>query len=502
MNQRYLVALDQGTTSSRAIVFSLEGEVIAADARTFAQHYPQPGWVEHDPKDILSTQVEALRAAVRKAGIDPREIAAIGITNQRETTLLWDRDTGECLHPAIVWQCRRTAPLVDRLKGEGAGDTIRQKTGLVPDAYFSGTKLQWLLDHLGVRSRAEKGELCFGTVDSFLCWHLVQGHPHVTDATNAGRTMLFNLHTQTWDEELLRLMHIPPQVLPRVLDTAGQVGMLRTDILGVPVPVAALAGDQHAALFGQACYEEGQAKNTYGTGCFMLMNMGVHFRLSASNLLTTMAWRLKGRPTYALEGSVFVAGAAIQWLRDELKIIRTSNESEALARSVPDSGGVYFVPAFTGLGAPHWDMYARGTLVGLTRGTGAAHIARATLEAIAFQSDELLQAMARDVGRQPDVMRVDGGATRNNLLMQMQADLSAIVVQRPRTAETTALGAALLAGMGVGLFDSPLAAQSHWRAESEFQPLMEEEDRRRALRGWRRAVERAKGWALEENGEG
>ena len=498
MNQRYLVALDQGTTSSRAIVFSLEGLVVAADARPFKQHYPQPGWVEHDPQDILSTQVEALRAAVRKAGIDPKEIAAIGITNQRETTLLWDRQTGECLHPAIVWQCRRTAHLVDRLKQQGAEEIIRRKTGLVPDAYFSGTKLQWLLDHLDVRGRAREGQLCFGTVDSFLCWHLVEGRPHVTDATNAGRTMLHNLHTQDWDEDLLRLMDIPAQVLPRVLDTAAHVGMLRTDILGVPVPVTALAGDQHAALFGQACFEAGQAKNTYFTGCFMLMNLGPQFRLSTSNLLTTMAWRLKGQPTYALEGSVFVAGAAIQWLRDELKIIRSSAESEALARSVPDSGGVYFVPAFTGLGAPHWDMYARGTLVGLTRGTGAAHITRAALESIAFQSDELLQAMARDVGRQPQAMRVDGGATNNDLLMQMQADISAITVQRPRTAETTALGAALLAGMGVGLFDSPQATQPHWRAESEFAPNMDEAARQRALRGWRRAVERAKDWIEEE----
>lgn len=495
MNQRYLVALDQGTTSSRAIVFTLEGHPVASSALPFPQHYPQPGWVEHEPGDILSSQIEALRSAVRQAGIDAGEIAAIGITNQRETTLLWDKATGEPVHNAIVWQCRRTAELVDRLRRAGAQDTIRQKTGLVPDAYFSGTKLQWLLDRPGLREKAKQGRLCFGTVDSFLVYHLVQGSPHVTDATNAGRTMLFNLHTQDWDRDLLDMMDIPRAVLPRVLDTAGFVGLLREDILGAPVPVAALAGDQHAALFGQACFDKGSVKNTYGTGCFMLMNMGPDFCLSRHGLLTTMAWRLNGKPCYALEGSVFVAGAAIQWLRDELKLVASAAESEALARSVPDTGGVYLVPAFTGLGAPYWDMYARGTLLGLTRGSSAAHIARAALEAIAFESNDLLTAMAMDAGASPAALRVDGGATANSLLMQMQADISCITIQRPRVLETTALGAAMLAGIGVGLFKTPQETQSAWRADREFVPRMDEAARAEALHGWHRAVDTARYWA-------
>ncbi len=495
MNQRYLVALDQGTTSSRAIVFTLEGHPVASSALPFPQHYPQPGWVEHEPGDILSSQIEALRSAVRQAGIDAGEIAAIGITNQRETTLLWDKATGEPVHNAIVWQCRRTAELVDRLRRAGAQDTIRQKTGLVPDAYFSGTKLQWLLDKPGLREKAEQGRLCFGTVDSFLVYHLVQGSPHVTDATNAGRTMLFNLHTQDWDQDLLDMMDIPRAVLPRVLDTAGLVGLLREDILGAPVPVAALAGDQHAALFGQACFDKGSVKNTYGTGCFMLMNMGPDFCLSRHGLLTTMAWRLNGKPCYALEGSVFVAGAAIQWLRDELKLVASAAESEALARSVPDTGGVYLVPAFTGLGAPYWDMYARGTLLGLTRGSSAAHIARAALEAIAFESNDLLAAMAMDAGASPAALRVDGGATANSLLMQMQADISCITIQRPRVLETTALGAAMLAGIGVGLFKTLQETQSAWRADREFVPRMDEAARGQALHGWHRAVDTARYWA-------
>ena len=495
MNQRYLVALDQGTTSSRAIVFTLEGHPVASSAFPFPQYYPQPGWVEHEPVDILSSQIEALRSAVRQAGISAKEIAAIGITNQRETTLLWDRSTGEPVHNAIVWQCRRTAGLVDKLRLAGAEDTIRRKTGLVPDAYFSGTKLQWLLDKPGLRLKAKRGQLCFGTVDSFLVWHLVQGSPHVTDATNAGRTMLFNLHTQDWDQDLLDMMDVPRAVLPRVLDTACIVGLLKEDILGAAIPVAALAGDQHAALFGQACFDKGSVKNTYGTGCFMLMNMGQDFCLSHHGLLTTMAWRLDGKPCYALEGSVFVAGAAIQWLRDEMKVISSTAESETLARSVPDTGGVYLVPAFTGLGAPYWDMYARGTLLGLTRGSSAAHIARAALEAIAFESNDLLSAMAMDAGASPAALRVDGGATVNSLLMQMQADFSHITIQRPRVLETTALGAAMLAGIGVGLFKTPQETQSAWRADMEFVPQMEGTTREKALEGWHKAVDTALYWA-------
>ena len=495
MNKRYLIALDQGTTSSRAVVFTPEGAVVASAALEFKQHYPQPGWVEHDPDDILSTQVESLRTAVRKAGIDPREVAAIGITNQRETTLLWDRQTGRPLHNAIVWQCRRTATQVERLKQAGAEGSIRQKTGLVPDAYFSGTKLQWLLDHLDARGRARNGELCFGTVDSFLAWHLVGGHPHVTDATNAARTMLFNVSTQQWDEELLKLMDIPPQLLPNVVDTSRIVGMLDEDILGTPIPVAALVGDQHAALFGQACLTPGMAKNTYGTGCFMLMNIGEQFSLSKAGLLTTVAWRLNGHVTYAFEGSVFVGGAAVQWLRDELKLLGTSAQSEQLALSVPTSGDCYLVPAFTGLGAPYWDMYARGTLLGVTRGTSRAHIVRATLESIAYQSADLLAAMAQDAGRMPPVLRVDGGASANAFLMQFQADIMNLPIARPAVLETTALGAALLAGLAVGVYQSAEHTARGWHAQQQFDPRMAEDDREQALHGWQRAVKTAQYWA-------
>ena len=495
MNKRYLVALDQGTTSSRAVVFTLEGHMIAAAAQEFPQHYPHPGWVEHDPADILSTQIESLRAAVRKAEIAPEEIAAIGITNQRETTFVWERDTGACLYNAIVWQCRRTAPIVDELIREGWGQAIREKTGLVADAYFAGTKIKWLLDELKLHERAEKGELCFGTVDSFLAWHLVEGHPHVTDATNAGRTMLFNLHTQDWDDELLECLQIPRAMLPRVVDTAQVVGYLREDLLGVKIPVAALVGDQHAALFGQACFRQGDVKNTYGTGCFMLMNAGNEFRLSKSGLLTTMAWRLNGVPTYAFEGSVFMGGAAIQWLRDEMKLIATAAESESVAASVVDTGGVYLVPAFTGLGAPYWNMYTRGTLVGMTRGTGRAQIVRAALEAIAFQSRDLFAAMARDCGTQPAALRVDGGASANQLLMQFQADLLGVPVQRPAVLETTALGAALLAGLAVGIYSDLKETASGWHVADTFAPKMPAEEREEKLRGWRRAVDAALHWA-------
>ncbi len=498
MNKRYLVALDQGTTSSRAVLFNLEGQMLASAAFEFAQHYPKPGWVEHDPADILSTQIEALRATVRKAQIDPREIAAIGVTNQRETTLLWDRKTGKCVHNAIVWQCRRTAPIVEELVRDGHADMIREKTGLVPDAYFSGTKLKWLLDTLDLHDRAERGELCFGTVDSFLCWHLVSGHPHVTDATNAGRTMLFNLHTQDWDEELLRLLDIPRAVLPAVLDSAQMIGCLDEDILGAAIPVAAIAGDQHAALFGQACFEKGMVKNTYGTGCFMLMNIGETFRLSGSGLLTTMAWRLNGKPTYALEGSVFIGGAAVQWLRDEMKLVESAKGTESVAMSVPDNGGVYLVPAFTGLGAPHWDMYARGTVVGLTRGTGRKHMVRAALESIAYQSADLLTAMSRDCGQTTTALRVDGGASANRFLMQFQADIMQTEVQRPAVLETTALGAALLAGLGVGIFRDLSETAAGWHIEDTFAPSMAQEERAKLLKGWHKAVQTAIFWGKDE----
>ena len=492
---KYLAALDQGTTSSRAVLFTEDGQVVSSYNREFPQHYPKPGWVEHDPKDILDSQSVSLREAVRLADINPADIAAIGITNQRETTFLWDRKTGECCGNAIVWQCRRTAGIVDDLVRAGHGDMIRRKTGLVPDAYFSGTKLKWMLDYYNLREKAEKGDLCFGTADSFLCWNLLEDRPHVTDATNAGRTMLFNLREQDWDEDLLELLDIPRACLPRVVDTAGMIGMLDPAILGCRIPVTAMAGDQHASLFGQACLKTGDVKNTYGTGCFMLMNTGEIPVESQNGLLTTMAWRIGGKPTYALEGSVFMGGATIQWLRDELKIISAAAESEALALSVNGTGGVYLVPAFTGLGAPWWDMYSRGTLIGMTRGTGRPHIVRAALEAIAYQSADLMEAMVKDAGHRPGRLQVDGGASANAFLMQFQADISNIKVIRPRVLETTALGAALLAGLGCGLYSGTEEIAHLWEKDLEFTPKMPEEIRQANMRGWHKAVERALNWA-------
>jgi len=492
---KVLVALDQGTTSSRAVVFDAAGRMLAAHGVEFPQIFPKPGWVEHDPKDILNSQLTALQEAVRKSGVDVQDIAAIGITNQRETTLLWDRETGECVHNAIVWQCRRTAHDVDKLVDQGWSPVIREKTGLVPDAYFSGTKLAWLLKRLNLHERAEKGELCFGTVDSFLAWHLVQGHPHVTDATNAGRTMLFNLARQEWDDELLRLMDIPRACLPTVVDSSQVIGLLDESILGCAIPVAAMAGDQHASLFGQACLRPGMVKNTYGTGCFMLMNTGEKLIRSEHGLLSTMAWRIGGKPTYALEGSVFMGGATIQWLRDEMKMLTTAAESEEIARSVQDTGGVYLVPAFTGLGAPWWDQYSRGTLVGMTRGTGRAHVVRAALEAIAYQSADLMQAMAQDCGFIPSQLQVDGGASANAFLMQFQADIMNVPVVRPVVMETTALGAALLAGLAVGIYASVEETAQAWQQDASFAPDMEAHRRKNLLGGWHKAVERAKDWA-------
>ena len=492
---RILVALDQGTTSSRAIVFDEAGHTLASHAIEFKQHYPQPGWVEHDPDDILGTQVEALQKAVKMSKVDVRDIAAIGITNQRETTLLWEKDTGRCVHNAIVWQCRRTAPYVEKLVREGHGETIRKKTGLVPDAYFSGTKLAWLLDTLNLHERAEKGELCFGTVDSFLAWHLVEGRPHVTDATNAGRTMLFNLHTQEWDDELLGMLNIPRAVLPQVVDTAQVIGNLRPEILGRPIPVAAMAGDQHASLFGQACLTPGMVKNTYGTGGFLLMNVGSEPRMSQHRLIGTAAWQLCcERTQYALEGSVFIAGAVVQWLRDGLQFFNSAEEIESLAKSVPDNGGVYLVPAFVGLGAPHWDSEARGMMIGLTRGTTKAHVARAALEGIAFQCAEVLEAMQLDAGTELKELRVDGGASRNNLLMQFQADISGVPVIRPAITETTALGAAFLAGLSTGVWESCEEISALWRVDRVFEPSMTADRREYLMNQWARAVGRARNW--------
>ena len=495
--KKILAALDQGTTSSRAVIFTEDGEMIAAFNKEFPQHYPKPGWVEHDPKDILDSQVTALREAVRLSGVNPADIAAIGITNQRETTFLWDRKTGECAGNAIVWQCRRTSQIVDRLVADGCSDMIREKTGLVPDAYFSGTKLKWLLDYYNLTEKAENGDLCFGTVDSYLCWNLLEGRPHVTDATNAGRTMLFNLHTQDWDEDLLKLLGIPKACLPKVVDTAGPIGMLDPAILGRAIPVTAMAGDQHASLFGQACLKTGDIKNTYGTGCFMLMNTGDKPVMSRHGLLTTMAWRIGGKPTYALEGSVFMGGATIQWLRDELKIIDHAAETESIAQSVQSTGGVYLVPAFTGLGAPWWDMYSRGTLVGMTRGTGRPQIVRAALEAIAYQSADLMDAMIADCGSRPESLQVDGGASANGFLMQFQADITGIPVVRPRVLETTAMGAALLAGLGAGIYGSLEETAKGCQKDLEFTPRMDEATRRLNLKGWHKAVERSKDWAKE-----
>ena len=494
---RYILALDQGTTSSRAVAFDETGRMVGSHGIEFPQHYPRPGWVEHDPRDILDSQIRSLKLTVELCGIDPGDIAAVGITNQRETTLLWDRRTGEPVCNAIVWQCRRTAPIVERLKKDGLGSVITNRTGLIPDAYFSGTKLEWMLENIpGARERAEKGELCFGTVDSYLTFMLTGKKQHVTDMTNASRTMLFNIFEKKWDEELLRMMDIPENLLPQVVDSSCVVGMLDKSILGREIPVAALAGDQHAALFGQGCFTPGLCKNTYGTGCFVLMNTGKTPVRSPSGLLTTVAWSLDGKTTYALEGSVFVAGAVVQWLRDEMGLIQSAAETEPIAASVPDNAGVYFVPAFTGLGAPHWDMYSRGTIVGLTRGSGRAHIVRAALEAIAYQSADVVQAMQNDSGISMPVMRVDGGASANNFLMQFQSDILGADVVRPAIIESTALGAAMLAGRAVGLWtDGDLAHLQ--KEEKRFTPQMEGGARERLLRQWRRAVSRAEGWVEE-----
>ena len=494
---RYILALDQGTTSSRAVAFDETGRMVGSHGIEFPQHYPRPGWVEHDPRDILDSQIRSLKLTVELCGIDPKDIAAVGITNQRETTLLWDRRTGEPVCNAIVWQCRRTAPIVERLKKDGLGSVITNRTGLIPDAYFSGTKLEWMLENIpGTRERAEKGELCFGTVDSYLTFMLTGKKQHVTDMTNASRTMLFNIFEKKWDEELLRMMDIPENLLPQVVDSSCVVGMLDKSILGREIPVAALAGDQHAALFGQGCFTPGLCKNTYGTGCFVLMNTGKTPVRSPSGLLTTVAWSLDGKTTYALEGSVFVAGAVVQWLRDEMGLIHSAAETGPIAASVPDNAGVYFVPAFTGLGAPHWDMYSRGTIVGLTRGSGRAHIVRAALEAIAYQSADVVQAMQNDSGISMPVMRVDGGASANNFLMQFQSDILGADVVRPAIIESTALGAAMLAGRAVGLWtDGDLAHLQ--KEEKRFTPQMEGGARERLLRQWRRAVSRAEGWAEE-----
>ncbi len=491
----YILALDQGTTSSRAIVFDRDGNPLSVAQREFGQIFPQPGWVEHDANEIWSSQAGVATEAIARLGARPSDIAAIGITNQRETTVVWNRRTGQPIHHAIVWQDRRTAGFCDALKAAGHEQTFQNKTGLVVDAYFSGTKIRWLLDHvLGARAQAERGELAFGTVDSWLLWKLTGGRRHATDVTNAARTLLFNLHALAWDDELPGLLDIPRSLLPEVRSSSEVYGHTDEGIMGHAIPVAGIAGDQHAATFGQAALERGMAKNTYGTGCFMLLNLGPQPIASRHKLLTTIAWQIGDRLDYAFEGSVFVGGAVIQWLRDGLRFFRTADESEALARTVPDSAGVYLVPAFVGLGAPYWDSYARGTMVGLTRGTSPAHITRAALEAIVYQSAELLESMQKDSQLPLAELRVDGGACRNNLLMQMQADILGVPVVRPKVTETTALGAAYLAGLAVGYWDSIGQIGQQWQADRRFEPTTSADERQGKLAGWKRAVERSRHW--------
>ncbi len=489
----HILALDQGTTSSRALIFDHGGTVRATAQQEFRQIFPRPGWVEHDATEIWATQSGVLHEALAKAGLGAADIAAIGITNQRETTVLWDRATGKPLANAIVWQDRRTAPFCDELRAAGHAPAIAAKTGLVVDAYFSGTKLKWLLDHVPrARERAARGELAFGTIDSWLVWNLSRGAAHVTDASNASRTMLFNVHTGRWDDDLLALLDIPRTVLPEVVPSSGTCA--KAHLAGVDVPIAGIAGDQQAALFGQACHSPGLAKNTYGTGCFLLLNTGARAVASANNLLTTVAWLRDGALDYALEGSVFIGGAVVQWLRDGLKIVRSAGEIEALAASVPDNGGVYLVPAFAGLGAPHWDAYARGSMFGLTRGATSAHVARAALEAIAFQSADVLAAMEKDAAITLRELRVDGGATANNLLMQFQADLLGVPVVRPKVLETTALGAGYLAGLAVGYWQGASDVAANWQVDRVFEPTMSRDHAGALRQGWNKAVARAKEW--------
>ena len=490
----FVLALDQGTTSSRAIVFDRSGSIRALAQQEFAQHFPQPGWVEHDANEIWTTQSAVMHEALAKAAISGTDVAAIGITNQRETTLLWERATGKPIARAIVWQDRRTADTCDALRAAGHTDLITHKTGLILDAYFSGTKLKWLLDHVeGARARAGRGELAFGTVDSWLIWNLSRGATHVTDASNASRTLLFNIHTGEWDDELLALLDIPHEVLPAVVDSSGVCAECRID--DAIVPISGIAGDQQAALFGQACLAPGLAKNTYGTGCFLLLNTGREIVESRNKLVSTVAWRRGGGTDYALEGSVFIGGAVVQWLRDGLKIIRAAVDVEALAASVADSGGVYLVPAFAGLGAPHWDPRARGSIFGLTRGSSAAHIARAALESIAYQSAEILFAMEADAHIKLAELRVDGGAAANNLLMQFQADLLGVPVIRPKVLETTALGAAYLAGLAVGYWRDEGDIGANWQVDRRFEPTMSRDQASKLTAEWNKAVERAKNWA-------
>ena len=495
MTKKYIIALDQGTTSSRAILFNKDGVIQATSQKEFTQHFPQPGWVEHDANEIWESQLSVLQILVKENNVDTREVAAIGITNQRETTVVWDKNTGEPVFNAIVWQDRRTAQYCDGLRKKGYADKVREKTGLVLDAYFSGTKVNWILDNVeGARESAEQGNLLFGTIDSWLVWKLTGGQKHVTDVTNASRTMLFNIQSLQWDVSLAEMLDVPMSMLAEVKESSEVYGSTVDGILETSIPISGIAGDQQAALFGQMCIEPGMAKNTYGTGCFLVLNTGTELVRSNNNLLTTIAWKVNGQVNYALEGSVFVAGAVIQWLRDGLQLLDSADKSEEMANSVDDNGGVYFVPALTGLGAPYWDQYARGTIVGITRGTTKEHFVRAALESIAFQVADVVSAMEADTGEKLETLKVDGGAVANNLLLQGQADLLDCEVVRPQVLETTALGAAYLAGLAVGFWGSLEEIQKQWKVDRTFKPEMPQEKKNEMIRQWKRAVERSKGW--------
>ncbi|MEL7649192.1 MAG: glycerol kinase GlpK [Sedimentibacter sp.] len=493
MYKKYVLALDQGTTSSRAIIFDRNGSIVNLCQKEFKQIYPKAGWIEHDPMEIWETQLSSAREALKAVNVE--EVACIGITNQRETTVLWDKNTGKPVYNAIVWQSRQTSEICDQLKKSGLEPYIRENTGLVIDAYFSGTKIKWILDNVpGVREKAEKGEILFGTIDTWLVWNLTGGRSHITDYSNASRTMIYNIRNLQWDESLLSELGIPRIILPEVKPSSEIYGNTVSGIFGIEIPISGMAGDQQSALFGQLCFQEGMMKNTYGTGCFMLMNTGQKPVMSNKGLLTTIAWGVDGKVEYALEGSIFVAGAAIQWLRDELKIIHDAADSEYFAQKVKDSNGVYVVPAFTGLGAPHWDMYARGAIVGLTRGTGRNHIIRATLESIAYQTKDVIEAMIDDSGINLTALKVDGGATANNFLMQFQSDILNVNIERPEVTETTALGAAYLAGLAVGFWKSKGEISQYWSINRKFKPQMDEKRRNDLYKGWKKAVGRSMDW--------
>ena len=499
MGQKYVMALDAGTTSNRAIIFDVDSKIVGVAQKEFTQHFPQPGWVEHDAEEIWSSMHEVMREALEQSGLVASDIAAIGITNQRETAVVWDRATGRPIYNAIVWQSRQTADICEDLKRQGLVKEFQEKTGLVIDAYFSGTKVKWILDHVkGAREKAEKGELAFGTIDTWLLWKLTGGEVHKTDYSNASRTLMFNIKTLEWDEALLKYLTVPKSLLPEVRPSSEVYGHTIPSIIGASVPVAGMAGDQQSALFGQNCFSPGEAKNTYGTGCFLLMNTGTDICMSKNGLVTTIAWGLDGKVEYALEGSIFVGGSAIQWLRDGLRLVDSAPDSEWVAKKVPDAGGVYMVPAFVGLGAPYWDMNARGMIIGITRGTKKAHLVRATLDSLAYQTRDVLGAMEADSGNRLATLKVDGGAVANNLLMQFQADLLGVPVDRPQITETTALGAAYLAGLATGVWASKEELKKSWQLETRFTPALDKKAADKLYKGWRKAVKHAANWLADE----